>query len=144
MAILKDARQLGCVFQDIEPPESLSILREGSKVLGSIRRVRFTRTLLRQANIRENKGPSLGQIQVQIPHQRSPYALNLRLNLRRRLKDRRMYPRRRVEIGQEYLKAQRNGHSYLQLTYQRMVSPNAIRTKTGGKRICCRFRSIHA
>ena len=30
---------------------------------------------LRQANIREKEGPSLGQIQVKIPHRRSPYAL---------------------------------------------------------------------
>ena len=29
----------------------------------------------RHANIRENKGPSLGKIQVKVPHQRSPYAL---------------------------------------------------------------------
>ena len=33
-----------------------------------------------------------------------------------------MCPRRLVEIGQEYLKAQRNGQSYLLLTYQRMMS----------------------
>ena len=31
-AILKDARQLGCVFQDIEPSESSSILRKSTKV----------------------------------------------------------------------------------------------------------------
>ena len=55
-----------------------------------------------------------------------------------------MCPRRRVEIGQEYLKAQRKGDSFFFLTYQRMVSPSAIRNKTGGKRICCRFRSINA
>ena len=45
------------------------------KFLGSIRRVRFTQSTLRQANIRENKGPSLGKIQVKIPHQRGPYAV---------------------------------------------------------------------
>ena len=36
---------------------------------------RFTRAALRQGNIREKEGPSLGEIQVKIPHQRSPYAL---------------------------------------------------------------------
>ena len=76
MATLKDARQLGCVFQqDTEPPESSAILRKGTKVLGPIRRVRFTRTVLRQANMRENKGLSLNKIQDKVPHQRSPYAL---------------------------------------------------------------------
>ena len=42
VAIFKDARQLGCAFQDTEPPESVSILRKSTKVLGSIRRVRFS------------------------------------------------------------------------------------------------------
>ena len=43
LAKTKDAPQLGCVFQDTEPPESLPILRKSTKVLGSIRRVRFTK-----------------------------------------------------------------------------------------------------
>ena len=34
-----------------------------------------------------------------------------------------MCPRRRVGVGQEYLKGRRNGQSYFLLTYQRMVSP---------------------
>ena len=42
------------------------------KVLGLIRIVRFTQSTLRQANIGEKKGPSVGQIQVKHPHQRSP------------------------------------------------------------------------
>ena len=53
VAILKDARQLVCLFQDTEPPESLLILRKSPKVLGSIRRVRLTKAAPRHANIRE-------------------------------------------------------------------------------------------
>ena len=60
VAVLKDVRQLGCVFQDTESPS----LRKSPKVLGSIRRVRNTEATQRHANIRENKGPSLGKIQV--------------------------------------------------------------------------------
>ena len=45
------------------------------KVLGLIRRVRFTQSTLRQASIREKKGPSLGKLQVKVPHQRSPHAM---------------------------------------------------------------------
>ena len=44
-------------------------------MLEPIRRVRFTRAALRQANIREKEGPSLGKIQVEIPHQLSPNAV---------------------------------------------------------------------
>ena len=73
-AILKDVRQFGCVSQDAEPPESVTISRKSTKVLGQIRRVRLTKATQRHADIRENKGPSLGERQVQIPHLRSPYA----------------------------------------------------------------------
>ena len=74
-AIVKDVWQLGCVSQDVEPSESSAIFRKGTKVLGSTRRVWFTKAALRQANIREHKGPSLGKFQVKVPHQRSPCAL---------------------------------------------------------------------
>ena len=77
VAIVKSVRQLGCVSQDAEPPESVTISRKGTKVLSPIRRVRFTRAALRQANIRDNKGPSLGKMQVKNSHQRSPYAVKL-------------------------------------------------------------------
>ena len=69
--IVKDVRQLGFVSQDVEPPESSTIIRKVTTSLGPIRRVRFTRAALRQADIRENKGPSLNKIQVKFPHQRS-------------------------------------------------------------------------
>ena len=65
----------GCVSWDAESPESSAILRKGTKVLGPIRRVRFIRTVLRQANIRENEGPWLNKIQVKLLHQRSPFAV---------------------------------------------------------------------
>ena len=64
VGIAKSVRQLSCVSQDAEPPESAAISKKGPKVLGPIRRVRLTRAALRQANIRESKGPSLGKIQV--------------------------------------------------------------------------------
>ena len=37
VAILKNARQLGCVLQDMEPPKSSSILRKSSNILKPIR-----------------------------------------------------------------------------------------------------------
>ena len=51
VAVVKSVRQLGYVLQDTEPPQSSSVLRKGTKVLGPIRRVRFTRSALSQANI---------------------------------------------------------------------------------------------
>ena len=45
------------------------------KVLGSIRKIPFTKSTLRQASIREKKGPSRGKIHVKNPHQRSHHAM---------------------------------------------------------------------
>ena len=77
----------------------------------------------------EDKGPSLGKCQVKVPHQRSPYALKFEDRSQEEIKN---------------TKAQSNGQSYFLLTYQRMVSPSAIRNTTGRKRIRCRFWSINA
>ena len=74
-------RQLGCVFQDMEPPKSSSILRKSSNIRKPIRCVRFTEAVLRHANIRD-QNPSLGMICPSDPHQRNPNAPNLRIGLR--------------------------------------------------------------
>ena len=73
VAVLKNTRQLGCVFQDMEPPKSSSILRKSSNILKPIRCVQFTKVVLRHANIRDQK-PSLGVICPGDPHQRNPNA----------------------------------------------------------------------
>ena len=73
VALLKITRQLGCVFQDMEPPKSSSILRLSSNIRKPIRCVQFTKAVLRHANIRDQK-PSLGVICPGDPHQRNPNA----------------------------------------------------------------------
>ena len=73
VAILKKTRQLGYVFQDMEPPKSTSILRKSSNILKPIRCVQFTDAVLRHANIRD-QNPSLGMICPGDPHQRNPNA----------------------------------------------------------------------
>ena len=55
-----------------------------------------------------------------------------------------MRPQRRVETGQEYLHAQRNGQNCLQFTYQLVEFAGAIHNKIGRKRICCGLRREHA
>ena len=73
VAFLKNTRQLGCVFQDMEPPKSSSILRRSSNILKPIRCVLFTKAMLRHANIRDQK-PSLVVLCPGDPHQRNPNA----------------------------------------------------------------------
>ena len=76
LAMLKETRQLGCVFQDMEPPKSSSILRKSSTMLKPIRCVRFTKAVARNADIRD-QSPSLGMICPGEPHQRSSNASKL-------------------------------------------------------------------
>ena len=73
VAMLKITRQLGCVFQDMEPPKSSSILRKSSNIRKRIRCVRFTKAVVRHANIRD-QNPSFGMICPGDPHQRNPNA----------------------------------------------------------------------
>ena len=73
MAILKNTRQLGCVFQDMEPPKSSSILRKSSNILKPIRCVQFTQSRVTSRQHSRPK-PSLGVICPGDPHQRNPNA----------------------------------------------------------------------
>ena len=57
----------------MEPPKSSSVLRKSSNVLKPIRRVRFTKAVVRHANIRD-QNPSLGMICPGDPHLRNPSA----------------------------------------------------------------------
>ena len=66
-----DARQFGCVFQDMKPPKS--ILRKGTDMPKPIQRVKFTKAIARHINIRD-QNPSLGYICPGEPHQGSPNA----------------------------------------------------------------------
>ena len=53
-----NTRQLGCVFQGMEPPKSSSILQKSSDMWKPIRRVKFTKAVARHAYIRD-QNPSL-------------------------------------------------------------------------------------
>ena len=68
-----NARQLGCVFQDMKPPKSF--LRKSSDMQKPIHRVKFTKTNARHTKIRD-QNPSLGYICPGEPHQHSPNAPN--------------------------------------------------------------------
>ena len=66
-------RQLGCVFQDVEPPKSTTILRKSSNIRKPIRCVKVTKAVVRHADIRD-QNPSLGMICPDDLHQRNPNA----------------------------------------------------------------------
>ena len=69
-----DARQLGCVFQDMTPPKS--ILWKCTDMPKPIQRVKFTQAIARHTKNRD-QNPSLGYICPGELHQRSPNAPQL-------------------------------------------------------------------
>ena len=76
VAMLKITRQLVCVFLDMVPPKSSSILRKSSDIRKPIRCVKFTKAVVRHADIRD-QNPSLGMVCPGDPHQRNPIPPNL-------------------------------------------------------------------
>ena len=66
-----NARQLGCVFQDMTPPKS--IFRKSTDMQKPIQRVKFTKAIARHTKIRD-QNHSLGYICPGEPHERSPNA----------------------------------------------------------------------
>ena len=71
---LFEARQLGCVFQDMTPPKS--ILWKSTDMPKTIQRVKFKKAIARHTKIRD-QNPSLGYICPGEPHERSPNAPKL-------------------------------------------------------------------
>ena len=66
-----DARQLGCVSQDMTPPKS--VLGKSTDMRKPIQRVKFTKAIARHTKI-SDQNPSLGNICPGEPHERSPNA----------------------------------------------------------------------
>ena len=88
----------------MEPPKSSSILRKSSNILKPIRCVRFTKAVVRHANIRD-QNPSLGMICPGDPHQRNPNAPKFEDRSQEETEMvRAMCPRSSVEAGQTCVK----------------------------------------
>ena len=74
VASRKNSNQLGCVFQDVEPPKSKSILRKSINTLGPKRTVKFSKGTLRRVKKWERHGLSEGVMPRSDPRACSPYA----------------------------------------------------------------------
>ena len=78
-----NTRQMGCVFQDMEPPKLSSILQKSSDMQKPIQRVKFTKAIARHTKIRD-QNPSLGLISQVNLISVAATLQNLRIGLRRR------------------------------------------------------------
>ena len=96
-----DARQLGCVLQDMTPPKS--ILPKCTDMRKPIQRVKFTKAIARHTKIRD-QNPSLGCICPGEPHERSPNAPKFEDRSQEETVARARCPRSSVEAGQKCVK----------------------------------------
>ena len=89
---------------------------------------------MRQANIREKEGPSLGKIQVNILHQRSPYAIKFEDRSREETeRTRAMCPKQGLEPCQKHIEAERERQNYILLAHGKVGIPGCV-NKRGPKK----------
>ena len=116
-----NARQLGCVFQDMTPPKS--ILRKCTDMRKPIQRVKFTKAVARHAKNRD-QNPSLGCICPGEPHESSPTAPKFEVSGGDRVARARC-PRSSVEAGQKCSEIEGEKQSSILLTFGNRCLPAA-------------------
>ena len=146
VAVVISVRQLIWVSQDTGPPDSFTTYRKGKRVLEPIRRVTNHKGWLhcvKQTSEKE-KVPSLGQIQVTFPHERSPFALKIDdRSLGGTARQERCARGDAWELAKKFLKLKKR-HSYILFTFWGVDFACRIHNKPRGKRVCGRFWSKHA
>ena len=136
-----NARQLGCVFQDMTRPKST--LRKSTDMQKPIQRVKFTKAIARHTKIRD-QNPSLGYICSGEPHQRSPNAPKFEDRSQEETEWKEQGAR---EAGWKLAKSVLKLKEHERATF---FSPSENRClpastlKTWGTRICCGLRSVDA
>ena len=116
VAFLKETKNLGCVFQDVVPPRSSSILRKSSNTTKPIRCVRFSTAVLRNANLR-HQNQLLNKICHGDSHQRSPNAPKFKDRSQEDRLARALGSRSGVETGKENPEVKGKTQSHILLTF---------------------------
>ena len=115
------------------------------KVLGPIRKIRFTKSTPRQASIQEKKGPSHGKLQVKHPHQRSRYAVKFEDRSQEETERQQRCARSKAwNLAKNMYKLKEKDKATFYSALERMGTPGCVNKRAGRKRVCGRFRSKYA
>ena len=106
------------------------------KVLEPIQRVRFTESTLRQASVREKKGPSLGKINVKVSHQRSPDATKFEDRSLEETERQQRCARSNAWNLAENTYKHKEKQGCILLSRGRMGTPGCVIKRAGGKIVC--------
>ena len=148
MATVRSVSQLGCVSQDSDALVSQGRKSRGNpmqKVLEPIQKERFTKSTLRHASIREQKGPSLGKLNVKVPHQRSPYAMKFEDKSHEETERQQRCARSKAwNLAKHLLQTQRKRQGCILLSRGGMGTASCVNKRAGRKRVCSLFRNEYA
>ena len=115
------------------------------KVLGPIRKIRFTKSTPRQANMQEMKGPSHGKLQVKHPHQRSRCAVKFEDRSQEETERQQRCARSKAwKLAKNIYKLREKDKATFYSALERMGTPGCVNKRAGRKRVCGRFRSKYA
>ena len=133
---------MGCVSQDSEGLVSergkQSRGNPMQKVLVPIQRVRFTLSTLRQASIREKKGPSRGKNTCRTSSSgRSLTPVKIGdLSHEEAERQQRCAQSKAWNLAKKHVQAQRERQSYILLARGGVGTPGCVNKRTRGKRVC--------
>ena len=112
------------------------------KSWNAIQRVRFTKSTLRRASIRDKKGPSPGKIQVKNPHQRSPYAAKFEDRSHEETEGQERCARSKAwNLAKNIFKLKEKDKAAFYSPTEEWVLPPLRQQRAGGKRVYGGFRS---
>ena len=107
------------------------------KVLETIQRVRSTKSTLRQASFREKKGPSLGKINVKVPHQRSPHSMKFEDRSHGETERQQRCARSKAwNLAKNIYKLKEKDKAAFYFPAEELVPPGCVNKRAGGKRVC--------
>ena len=142
VAKLKITRQLGCVFQDMEPPKSSSILRKSSDIRKPIRCVKFTEAVIGHAEIRDQK---LGMSWPGDPHQSNPNAPKFEDRSQEETEWQERCAREAAwRLAKNILKLKEHERATFFSPSENWCLPAPSNLKPEERKICCRLRSVNA
>ena len=137
-----NARQLGCVFQDMKPPKS--ILQKSTDMQKPIQRVKFTKAIARHAKFRD-KNPSLGIICPGELHQHGPNAPNFEDRSQEGTEWQEHWARKPAwKLAKKILKLKEKQKSTFFSPSEKWCLPSPSKNQSWGKRIYCGLRRVDA
>ena len=137
VALLKLTKNLGCVFQDVEPPRSSSILRKSSTTTKPIRCVSFLQQCWAMPNF-ETKTRRSTKL-------RNPSAPKFEDRSREETEWQEHWAREAAwNLAKKFLKLKEKHKATFFSPTETCCLPSPSQNLTGGRRVCCRLRGVDA